>query len=85
MLHVNWIGFTSTARRGAAPLSAIVAMQAQAELDGFMMIERYIMRKRGIFRSSHDRGPVGFAPDKFVLAEVDRLLELLQHALESSK
>lgn len=69
----------------AFPISAIIAIQAQAGLDGFMMIERYIMRKRGVFRSSHDRGPVGFAPDSFVLAEVDRLLEVLQQALEASK
>ena len=67
----------------AFPISAIIAMQAQAGLDGFMMIERYILRKRGIFCSSHNRGPTGFAPDKFVLAEVDRLLEVLQQALEA--
>ena len=63
------------------PLSAIVALQMQAGLDGFLAIEKYLLVKRGLFRSDRRRGPVGWSLDDETAREVDRLFDRLAEAV----
>ena len=64
------------------PVSAIVALQMQGNLDGYMSIERYLMKKRGIFKDDRARPPIFWTPDAETLAEVDRLFAVLQERLK---
>jgi len=63
------------------PICAIVAIQAQAGLDGFLAIEKYILRKKGIFTSTKRRTPYTWELDKETEQEIDRLLLQLDKAL----
>ena len=65
------------------PVCALVALQTQAGLDGFLAIEKYIMVRRGIFDSAKRRQPYSWTADSETLAEVDRLLDRLAAALNS--
>ena len=66
------------------PLSAIVALQMQAGLDGFLAIEKYLLVKRGLFSSDRRRGPVGWSLDDETAREVDRLFDLLSEAVAAA-
>jgi dihydrodipicolinate synthase/N-acetylneuraminate lyase len=66
------------------PLSAIVALQMQAGLDGFLAIEKYLLVKRGLFSSDRRRGPVGWSLDDETAREVDRLFERLSEAVATA-
>ena len=63
------------------PICALVALQMQAGLDGFLAIEKYIMVKRGLFASDRRRVPNAWNLDPETAAEVDRLLVMLADAL----
>jgi len=63
------------------PICAIVALQLQAGLDGFLAIEKYLLVKRGIFSSEQRCTPHAWDLDQETKAEVDRLFELLMQAL----
>lgn len=63
------------------PISAIVALQLQAGLDGFLAIEKYLMVKRGLFTSDRRREPYTWSLDDETAAEVDRLFVYLEKAL----
>ncbi|GAA5510335.1 dihydrodipicolinate synthase family protein [Novipirellula caenicola] len=63
------------------PLSAIVALQLQAGLDGFLAIEKYLLKKRGIFTNTIQIPPTAWQIDEETRAEVDRLFKRLQAAL----
>lgn len=65
------------------PICAIVALQLQAGLDGFLAIEKYLLVKRGLFRSDKRREPNGWNLDDETRAEVDRLFERLMAAIEA--
>ncbi len=62
------------------PLSALVAMQSG--LDGFLAVEKYLLKKRGVFGNTIVRGPVAFKLDEETRQEIDRLFQQLQDALE---
>lgn len=66
------------------PLSAIVALQMQAGLDGFLAIEKYLLVKRGLFSSDRRRGPVGWSLDDETAREVDRLFDRLSEAVAAA-
>lgn len=51
-------------------------------LDGYLTIEKHLLKRRGIFRNTLVRGPVGFTLDAPATAEVDRLYDRLQTALQ---
>jgi dihydrodipicolinate synthase/N-acetylneuraminate lyase len=57
------------------PLSAIVTLQMQAGLDGFLAIEKYLLVKRGLFKSDRRRGPVAWSLDDETAREVERLFD----------
>lgn len=63
------------------PISALVNLQIQGGLDGFLSIEKYLLKKRGLFSNTLQLQPCGWRPDSETLAEVDRLYDLLQQAL----
>jgi dihydrodipicolinate synthase/N-acetylneuraminate lyase len=67
--------------RISLPLSAIVALQMQAGLDGFLAIEKYLLVKRGLFASARRREPHGWSLDDETAREVDRLFDLLAEAI----
>jgi len=59
------------------PISAIVAIQLSAGLDGFLAVEKYLLKKRGLFPNTLQRQPVGWELDPETAAEVDRLFARL--------
>ncbi|MBL8792810.1 MAG: dihydrodipicolinate synthase family protein [Planctomycetia bacterium] len=63
------------------PICAIVALQMQAGLDGFLAIEKYILRQRGLFSTERRRRPYRWELDAETQQEVDRLVNLLRQAL----
>lgn len=65
----------------AFPIGAIVSLQLQAGLDGFLGIEKYLMQRRGIFTNTLCREPVAWTLDAETQAEVDRLFARLQAVL----
>jgi 4-hydroxy-tetrahydrodipicolinate synthase len=65
------------------PICAIVTLQLQAGLDGFLAIEKYLMVKRGLWNSVQRRAPFRWSLDRETAAEVDRLFEQLQTVLQS--
>jgi len=63
------------------PLCALVALQLQAGLDGFLAVEKYVLKKRGLFATDYRRKPYWFELDDETIAELDRLLAKLDEAL----
>jgi dihydrodipicolinate synthase/N-acetylneuraminate lyase len=74
-------GDEKTAYRIYFPICALVALQLQAGLDGFLAIEKYILVKRGLFTSARRRQPYAWELDEETAAEVDRLMQHLTEAL----
>lgn len=60
------------------PIAALIALQLQAGLDGFISIEKYILKKKGIFSSDRMRPPYSWIPDRETKEEIDRLLTVLE-------
>lgn len=63
------------------PLCALVALQLQAGLDGFLAIEKYVLVRRGLFQSDHRRRPNSWQLDPETQSELDRLLDQLAAVL----
>lgn len=63
------------------PVCAIVALQMQAGLDGFLAIEKYLLVKRGLIPSDRRRRPHSWSLDAETAQEIDRLFVRLQAAL----
>lgn len=74
-------GDNELAYRVYFPVCAIVALQLQAGLDGFLAIEKYILHQRGIFPNQIRRKPYSWDLDRETAAEIDRLLALLKSSL----
>lgn len=70
--------------RLSLPICALVAIQMQAGLDGFLAIEKHLLVKRGLFRSDRRREPCGWSLDDETAREVDRLHDRLQAAVADS-
>lgn len=65
------------------PLCAIVALQMQAGLDGFLAVEKYLLVKRGIFTTAHRRRPYSWELDDETTAEIDRLFDRLLATIQA--
>ncbi|MFM2097157.1 MAG: L-2-keto-3-deoxyarabonate dehydratase [Planctomycetota bacterium] len=63
------------------PICALVALQMQAGLDGFLAVEKYLLVRRGLFTSDRRRRPNSWSLDEETRQEVDRLFDRLQRAL----
>jgi 4-hydroxy-tetrahydrodipicolinate synthase len=74
-------GDEEAAYRTYFPVCAIVALQLQAGLDGFLAVEKYLMVKRGLFPSARRRKAYGWELDAETAAEVDRLYDRMQTSL----
>jgi len=66
------------ADRIGQPLAAVITLLTS--LDAFIAVEKYLLKKRGIFKNTVVRGPVGYRLDEETRREVDRLFEQLQEA-----
>lgn len=75
-------GDEPTAYRLYFPICAIVNLQLQAGLDGFLAIEKYLMVKRGLFNNDSRRPPFAWQIDAETRDEVDRLFAMLMSMLE---
>ena len=64
------------------PISSLIAVQTS--LDAFVAIEKYLLVKRGIFKNTVVRGPVGYTLDEETRLEVDRLYDLLMAAVKDT-
>ena len=80
--HALKSGDEAKAYRVYFPICAIVTLQLQAGLDGFLAIEKHLMVKRGIFSDASRRRPYAFELDDETREEVDRLFEMLLKELE---
>lgn len=67
------------------PVCAIVNLQLQAGLDGFLAIEKHLMVKRGLFTSDSRRSPCGWSLDPETRDEVDRLFAILSDTLSQTQ
>jgi dihydrodipicolinate synthase/N-acetylneuraminate lyase len=76
-------GDHASAYRIAGPLALLVSLQTG--LDGFVAVEKYLLKRQGVIASSVARGPTGFELDGETTAELDRLLDLLHEAVRSSE
>jgi 4-hydroxy-tetrahydrodipicolinate synthase len=56
-------------------------LQLQAGLDGFLAIEKYLLRRQGLFATDRRRHPYAWSLDEETRLEIDRLCELLRQAL----
>jgi 4-hydroxy-tetrahydrodipicolinate synthase len=63
------------------PICALVALQLQAGLDGFLAIEKYVLNRRGLFTTDRRRAPYAWSLDEETRREVDRLLMALDAAV----
>ncbi|QDS91854.1 4-hydroxy-tetrahydrodipicolinate synthase [Roseimaritima multifibrata] len=63
------------------PISGLVALQLQAGLDGFLAIEKYLLKRRGLFPNTLQVQPVAWELDEETQAEVDRLYARMQASL----
>ncbi len=63
------------------PICALVALQLQAGLDGFLAVEKYILHKKGLFTTDCRREPNSWTMDEETRLEVDRLLAKLAEAI----
>lgn len=77
-------GDEATAYQIHFPICALVALQMQAGLDGFLAVEKHILVKRGLFESERRREPHAWDLDPETRSEVDRLLDMLDDVLKSA-
>ncbi|MHC4176214.1 MAG: dihydrodipicolinate synthase family protein [Planctomycetota bacterium] len=64
------------------PICALVNLQMQAGLDGFLAVEKHILTRRGLFATDVRRKPHAWEMDEETRLELERLLAQLDAALE---
>lgn len=74
-------GDDATAYRVYFPIAALIALQMQAGLDGFLAIEKHLLVQRGVFVNALRRRPYSWELDAETAAEVDRLWDELRKVL----
>ncbi len=60
---------------------ALVSLQLQAGLDGFLAVEKHLLHRQGIFATDRRRKPYKWSLDPETAAELDRLMERLNQAV----
>jgi dihydrodipicolinate synthase/N-acetylneuraminate lyase len=76
-------GDEQTIYRLYLPLCALVSLQLQAGLDGFLAVEKYVLQKQGLFPTAHRRKPYAWSLDEETRQEFERLLALLETAMDT--
>lgn len=66
------------------PICALVSLQLQAGLDGFLAVEKYVLAKTGLFGTDVRRKPYAWEMDEQTRQELERLLDQLEAALHES-
>jgi 4-hydroxy-tetrahydrodipicolinate synthase len=74
-------GDEATTYRIYLPLCALVSLQLQAGLDGFLAVEKYLLNHCGLFPNTKRRKPYGWSLDEETRQELHRLLDLLTQAV----
>jgi 4-hydroxy-tetrahydrodipicolinate synthase len=74
-------GDDAAAYRLYYPICAIVALQLQAGLDGFLAIEKFLLQRQGLFTTNRRRRPYSWELDGETAAEVERLIAQLDAAV----
>ena len=74
-------GDAAKADRIHGPLAALISMQTS--LDGFLAVEKHLLKRQGIFKNTLVRGPVGFKLDAETIREVERQFDRMIAAAES--
>lgn len=67
--------------RLSLPICALVSLQLQAGLDGFLAVEKHLLHRQGIFATDRRRKPYKWSLDPETVAELDRLMERLNQAV----
>jgi 4-hydroxy-tetrahydrodipicolinate synthase len=67
------------------PICAIVALQLQAGLDGFLAIEKHLLVRQGLFTTASRRQPNSWELDRETAAEVERLMTHLDRAIAEAR
>lgn len=62
------------------PLAELVAFADT--LDGFLAIEKHLLKRQGVFLNTLVRGPVGFALDEDMATEIDQRFDALMAAVK---
>ncbi|BCX05787.1 MAG: hypothetical protein KatS3mg053_3725 [Candidatus Roseilinea sp.] len=75
-------GDSDAVARLCAPLSALIGRLTN--LDAFLAVEKYLLVKRGVFKNTIVRGPVGYHLNTTMRHEVDRLFDEMQAALRTA-
>ena len=63
------------------PICAIATLQMQGGLDGYIVTERHLLHRQGVFPNQVHRGPLAFQLDDETRREIDRLYDRLQTVL----
>jgi len=63
------------------PICALVSLQLQAGLDGFLAVEKHLLHRQGIFATDRRRKPFKWLLDPETASELDRLMQQLNQAL----
>ncbi len=67
------------------PICALVSLQMQAGLDGFLAVEKYVLSKRGLFDTDVRRKPYAWSLDEETRLELERLLTQLDAAIAGDR
>lgn len=67
------------------PICAVVALQLQAGLDGFLAIEKHLLVRQGLFATARRRRPYSWDLDRETAAEVERLMTQLDRAVAEAR
>lgn len=78
-------GDDAAAYRLYYPICAIVALQLQAGLDGFLAIEKHLLHRQGLFTTTRRRRPYSWDLDRETASEVERLMEQLGRDLAATQ
>jgi 4-hydroxy-tetrahydrodipicolinate synthase len=68
-------GEDNHAYRLTLPFCALVALHQG--IDGFLIVEKIILKRRGIFKNTLIRGPNGFIADAETIQEIHRLTDMI--------
>ncbi len=63
------------------PICALATLQVQGGLDGFLVTERYLLHRQGLFPNQVHRGPLSYDLDDETRREIDRIYDRLQDVL----
>jgi hypothetical protein len=56
-------------------LNSLISLQTS--IDSYVAVEKYLLKKQGVIRSSASRSPHGYFMDRETEQEIDRLYDIL--------